>query len=371
MVVLDEAFGATLTNTVICSSDLADPDGCEDSIEVEISSTEADLELTKTAPDARVAVGDQLTYTLRLNNSGPEEATNVVVVDTLPEGISFDSSLSSTECSEVDDRTIECEVTVLGRGASSEPFDVVFSIVVEVLEEARGTTLENTASCSSDVTDLDGCQDSVAVEVSAGVADLSIVKSASDEATSVGSELIYTLDLANAGPREATKVVVTDNLPSDVLFLPDSSSDECSEISIGIVECLLDTLDADAEASFDIVVEILEEADETTVINTVGCQSDEDDPDGCADASEVRIAAEADLVIFKDASDDPVSTGAELTYFLELLNFGPGAATNVTVTDSLPDGVNFNSDLSSPECTEVESGMGGVPRRCARQRGVR
>ena len=355
VVVLDEAFGATLINTVSCSSDLTDPDGCEDSIEIEVSSAEADLALTKTASDVRASVGDQLTYTLRLNNSGPEEATNVVVVDMLP-GVSFDSSLSSTECSEVDDQTIECEATVLGSGASADPSNVTFSIVVEVLDDARGTTLENTASCSSDVTDLDGCQDSVAIEISAGVADLSIVKSASDDATSVGSELIYTLDLINSGPREATKVVVTDNLPSGVLFLPDSSSAECSEVRLGIVECLLDTLDADDDASFDIVVEVLEEADETTVINTVGCQSDEDDPDGCAAATEVKIAAEADLIIFKDASDDPASTGDQLTYFLELLNFGPGAATNVVVTDRLPDGVSFNADLSSPECTEVESG---------------
>ena len=305
VLVLDEAFGATLTNTVSCSSDLTDPDGCEDSIEVEISSAEADLELTKTASDVSVFVGDQLTYTLRLNNSGPDEATNVIAVDTLPEGVSFDSSLSSSECSEVDDQIIECEVAVLGNSASSEPSSVTLSIVVEVLEDARGNTLENTASCSSDVADLDGCENSVEVEVSAGVADLSISKSASDDAISVGSELYYTLDLSNSGPREANNVVVTDNLPSGVAFLPFSSSGECSEISAGIVECSLDFLDADDEISFDITVEVLEEADETTLINTAACRSDEDDPDGCADAAEVRVAAEADLVIFKDGLGRP------------------------------------------------------------------
>ena len=357
VLVLDEAFGATLTNTVSCSSDLTDPDGCEDSIEVEISSAEADLELTKTASDVSVFVGDQLTYTLRLNNSGPDEATNVIAVDTLPEGVSFDSSLSSSECSEVDDQIIECEVAVLGNSASSEPSSVTLSIVVEVLEDARGNTLENTASCSSDVADLDGCENSVEVEVSAGVADLSISKSASDDAIPVGSELYYTLDLSNSGPREANNVVVTDNLPSGVAFLPFSSSGECSEISAGIVECSLDFLDADDEISFDITVEVLEEADETTLINTAACRSDEDDPDGCADAAEVRVAAEADLVIFKDASDDPASTGSELTYFVEVLNFGPGVATGVTITDNLPAGVSFNSDFSSPECTEVDDGI--------------
>ena len=169
--------------------------------------------------------------------------------------------------------------------------------------------------------------------------------------------MYYTLDLSNSGPREANNVVVTDNLPSGVAFLPFSSSGECSEISAGIVECSLDFLDADDEISFDITVEVLEEADETTLINTAACRSDEDDPDGCADGAEVRVAAEADLVIFKDASDDPASTGSELTYFVEVLNFGPGVATGVTITDNLPAGVSFNSDFSSPECTEVDDGI--------------
>ena len=325
VLVLEEAFGATLTNTATCSSDLTDPDGCEDSIEIEISSAQANLSMTKTASDVFVSVGDQLTYTLHLNNTGPDEATDVIAVDTLPEGVSFDADLSSPECSEVDDQIIECEVAVLGNAAaSSEPSNADFSIVVEVLEDARATTLENTASCSSDVVDLDGCEGDVTVEVSAGVADLSISKSASDDAVSVGSELFYSLDVSNSGPREANNVVVTDNLPSGVVFLSDSSSDECSEISVGVVECLLDVLDAEDETSFDIAVEVLEAADETTLINTAGCRADEHDPDGCADATEVRVAAEADLLIFKDASDDPVSVGAELTYFLEVLNFGPG-----------------------------------------------
>ena len=356
VLVLEEAFGATLTNTASCSSDLNDPDGCEDSIEIEVSNAQANLSMTKTASDATVSVGDQLTYTLHVNNSGPTEATNVIAVDTLPDELSFDSSLSSPECDEVDDQVIECEVAVLGNSDSSGPSSVDFSIVVEVLEDARGTTVENSASCSSDVVDLDGCEHRVTVEVSAGVADLSISKSASDDTVSVGSELFYTLDLSNSGPREATNVVVTDELPSGVAFLPDSSSEDCSEVSIGVVECLLDFLDAEDETSFDIAVEVLQEADETTLINTASCRSDEDDPDSCADATEVRVAAEADLIIFKDASDDPVSVGSELIYFLEVLNFGPGIATGVTVTDNLPDGVSFNSDLSSPECSEVESG---------------
>ncbi len=51
----------------------------------------ADLGLTKSAPDG-VASGGNYTYLLTASNAGPEDATGVSVVDTLPAGVSFVSS---------------------------------------------------------------------------------------------------------------------------------------------------------------------------------------------------------------------------------------------------------------------------------------
>ncbi|MDQ3776922.1 MAG: DUF11 domain-containing protein [Pseudomonadota bacterium] len=53
--------------------------------------------------------------------------------------------------------------------------------------------------------------------------------------------------------------------------------------------------------------------------------------------------ADADLSIEVSDSPDPVPQGATLTYFITVLNGGPGAATNVTLTDTLPGGVEFLS----------------------------
>jgi uncharacterized repeat protein (TIGR01451 family) len=54
-----------------------------------------------------------------------------------------------------------------------------------------------------------------------------------------------------------------------------------------------------------------------------------------------------DLKITKTDSPDPVRVGSNLTYTIGVENLGPVGATGVTVTDSLPKGVDFLTAVSS------------------------
>ena len=62
--------------------------------------------------------------------------------------------------------------------------------------------------------------------------------------------------------------------------------------------------------------------------------------------------ADADLSIEVVDSPDPVPQDDTLTYFITVRNGGPGAATNVTLTDTLPGGVEFfSASPSQGTCT--------------------
>jgi uncharacterized repeat protein (TIGR01451 family) len=76
-------------------------------------------------------------------------------------------------------------------------------------------------------------------------------------------------------------------------------------------------------------------------------------------------AQKADLSISKSDSPDPIFAGRELTYTLTVSNGGPADATGVTVTDTLPPGVTFNSaSASQGSCSQaggtVTCNLGGL-----------
>jgi uncharacterized repeat protein (TIGR01451 family) len=104
----------------------------------------ADLSLTKTDSPDPVKTGAVLTYTLRVHNAGPDPATNTVVTDNLPGGVTFVSA--SASCNAAGGKVV-CHLP----GAVSTTVDRVISIKVSV-KKKKGE-LSNTASVASEVID--------------------------------------------------------------------------------------------------------------------------------------------------------------------------------------------------------------------------
>lgn len=68
----------------------------------------------------------------------------------------------------------------------------------------------------------------------------------------------------------------------------------------------------------------------------------------------VAAPGPADLRITKSDSPDPVAAGAALTYTIQVDNLGPNEATDVTVVDRLPQGVDFvSATAAGGQCAAV------------------
>ena len=61
----------------------------------------------------------------------------------------------------------------------------------------------------------------------------------------------------------------------------------------------------------------------------------------------INVILAADLDVIKEDGPDPVTVGRQLTYTLTVTNNGPSTATGVTLTDTLPQGVEFTSATPS------------------------
>ena len=136
----------TLTNNVVVSSDTADPNEGNNSAteNTAVEQPNADLSISKSDSADPVMPGDSLTYTVIVNNAGPETAENVVVTDTLPAGVTF---VSTTGCDEDASGVPKCSLGDIVSGG-----DAQFTIDVTVNSDAP-ITLTNTASVASDTAD--------------------------------------------------------------------------------------------------------------------------------------------------------------------------------------------------------------------------
>ncbi|MBP0011210.1 MAG: tandem-95 repeat protein [Roseofilum sp. Belize Diploria] len=111
------------------------------------NATDADLDLLKSISNTSPNVGDTLTYTLTLSNTGPANATGVEVSEQLPAGLTFVSSTPSQG-------TYNNGSGIWDVGTVNNSANATLEIVATV--NAGATSLSNTAQVSaSDQTDPD------------------------------------------------------------------------------------------------------------------------------------------------------------------------------------------------------------------------
>ena len=158
------ANGSTVSNTANSSASTPDPEPANDSdTEVTTVNRVADLAVTKSdSPDPVLAGGD-VTYTIEVTNSGPDEAGSVVLSDAVPAGTTFVSAsqtsgpaftLSSPPSG--GGGTFTATRATLASGATAR-----FTMIVRADPgAANGSTIENTASVDGATVDPDGSNDS-------------------------------------------------------------------------------------------------------------------------------------------------------------------------------------------------------------------
>jgi len=132
-------------NTVTLT--VTDVNGNVDTCQATVTVTCADLAVAKTVAPDPVIVGQQAVYTVTVTNSGPGDAANVVLTDTLPAQVAYVS------CATTQGTCAEAAGTVTATiGAMAPGAVVTVTITADVV---AGGDLVNTASATSDAGDPD------------------------------------------------------------------------------------------------------------------------------------------------------------------------------------------------------------------------
>ncbi len=358
-IVVTPTTAGTLNNTASVSSTTGDPNmGNNSSSTSTTVNPSANLSITKTdAPDP-VFVGQNLVYTVTVTNNGPSSASSVSVVDTLPGSVTFVSATSSQGSCSPSSGTVTCTIGTMANAA-------VVTITITVTPTATGT-ISNSASVSSTTNDpVPGNNTAGPVNTMVnGSADLSITKTDSPDPVLVGQNLTYTITVTNNGPTSAAAVTVTDTLPGGVTFVSATPSQgTCSGTST--VTCNLGSLAFPGSATVTIVVTPTTAGPLSNTASVASSTSDPNNGNNSSTTGTTVNAPSANLSITKNDSPDPVTAGNQLTYSISVTNLGPDAASNVTVTDTLPGSVTWvSSTPSQGSCSgtsTVTCNLGSIP----------
>jgi uncharacterized repeat protein (TIGR01451 family) len=381
----DVAQSGTFTNVAeLIEIEQDDPDstpdnnrlGEDDQASDTLTTPLIDLRLAKTASPSRPPVGGQVTFTLTTTNDGPNDATGVIVRDSLPEGFSF---VSANPAATFSSSTGLWDVGVLPSGESSQ-------LEIVGLVTAIETFVNRAEVISADQADRDsvpdngfdsGEDDAVTIQINPASADLSLTKTINDATPNVGQDVTFTLDIRNDGPDVAELIEVFDSFPAGLTnvrsqtttgnFNANDQTWRIPEIPVGGAASLtiIATLDFDGNNTAAPVTRInsaeITASSQRDPDSTAGNQSTDEDDDGSVEFIPQLI----DLALTKEIDNNRPNLNEAIVYRVIARNDGPTDATGVVVEDTLPAGLNFVSSNTSTGSYDRQSGRWTIAQLAA------
>ncbi|HCE92551.1 MAG TPA: IPTL-CTERM sorting domain-containing protein [Acidovorax sp.] len=309
------------------------------------------------SPDPGPA-GGIFTYTLRIDNNGPNGATGVTLTDTLPVGSTFvDVATTAGTCSQAAG-VVDCTL-------GNIPFNSNQTVTIRVRLPSAGVWT-NTATAGSATSDpntsnnVNSVQDTTATQA----ADLALVATPSTANVVAGQAYSYALQAANNGPNAADgsqRITFTVPAGASITSVPTGTGWSCTPsggypLSSGNVTCTrTGTLASGASASVLTVPAVSNVNGTVTAAFAIdGIKPDNSAmPDGNTSnnttSADVTSTSGADVSITKTAASSNVAQGANVVYTLTpRLNGGVSLAGQpVTVTDTLGAGLSFVSAVGT------------------------
>ena len=321
----------------------------------------ADVTIAKTHT-GNFTRGTTGTYTLTVSNAGGAATSGTVTVtDTLPAGFSYSSATGTGWTCGAVGQTVTCTRSNALAAGSSYP---AITLVVNVSQTAA-SSLTNTASASGGGqtnTANDSSSDPTTVVSSS---DLSLSKTVNNPNPIQGQNVTFTLTLTNAGPTNATNVVVTDLLPAGLSFV--SATPSAGTYTSGTGAWAVASLTSGSSATLQIVALV---GNTGTITNTAEVTaSDQPDPDSTPnnnnpaedDRATASIGAAAPPNISLTKSVTPSGTqlpGTDITYTVAFTNGGGAPASSFVLTDPNPATVLKINDYTDFKVGSVVNSLG-------------
>ncbi|WP_272513840.1 DUF7507 domain-containing protein [Bacillus cereus] len=311
------------------------------------------IQATKSVNKSVAAIGDILTYTVTIPNTGLLPANNAIFIDSLPNGTSFipgtvtvdnvpqtnanpAAGISLGTINNGASRTVTFQATVVSL-PSQNPISNTANITFQYTPIAGGTTFNGLATSNSAGTQIN-------------LADINGTKSVNKLFTDIGETLTYSIALANIGNIAATNVIYTDPIPSGTTFIPGSvtvngvtqaGANPANGIPIGSIAA-----NSTTTVSFQVLVPSIPQTNPILNSGTTTYQyipvPNQPAVSGTDTTNIVSTQVNNATVSMTKAVDKNFADiGDTLTYTVSFTGTGNTNANNVIFTDVIPTGTTF------------------------------
>lgn len=292
-----------------------------DSVEVEIP-VAADVVIDKVIISSGNYL-DEIIYSIVVTNNGPDMATGIIASDILPNSLIYVSSEST-----VGSYNSTSGIWNIG---SLNPGESVNLIIVAIIN--RTGEIINSANVTANEYDpnLTNNNDSVNVEIPPTI-DLALDKVVISYGN-YSDEIIYLIVVNNNGPDLATGVLVSDILPESLNYLSYYTDRGSYNVSSGLWN--IGSLEVGESVNITIIASINGTG---IIVNHANVTGNEYEiiTSNNNDTETVEIPPEVDIVVNKTAEGSFILWD-NMTYVIVVTNQGIDLATNVSLTDVLPE----------------------------------
>ncbi|MGG4047659.1 DUF7507 domain-containing protein [Paenibacillus favisporus] len=324
------------------------------------------IAVTKSANTNNATVGDSVTYTVTVSNSGNLGAA-VTLTDTIPASTTFSPNSVIVNGFPIPGASPAAGIDLgtLAPGASTV---VTFVVVINSLPSPQFITNQATANFTYTPPDgrtLSGSALSNTVTIPVSAPNVSVVKSTATTSTTVGDTIVYSVAVTNQGIETVNNVQFTDSIPAGASFVtgsvtingtPAPTANPSAGISLGPIDS-----GATVTANFSVTVNSVPVSgiisNQATVTFTSGSFS------GLADSNSVTTPVlNAVPTVAKTASTANATVGDTVTYTFSIGNTGNYPA-QITLTDDISSGTIFvaNSVLVNGAPIPGASPSSGIP----------
>ncbi|SHJ66454.1 gliding motility-associated C-terminal domain-containing protein, partial [Aquimarina spongiae] len=303
-------------NSTPGNNDLSEND--QDDIQVFVE--RADLSLDKSVSNVNANVGEVITFTLQINNAGPDIATGVAVQDIVPIGYSNITNISNGGT--LVGNVIDWTGLTVDTGGLFVTYQATVNLPTledgEYLNIAQITASDqfdpNSTPNNDDGDQSEDDEDSSFIETP--VTDIQVTKTVSDPNPAIGDVIVFTITANNLGSLDATSIEILDRLPTGYRFESSTAtSGTYNEVS-GIWTLPLVT--GNSSQTLEITVEVLDIDDYVNIASLISL--DQVDANSDNDEDQVTIDTIC-LTVFNEFS--PNNDGVNDTFVIDCIDRFP------------------------------------------------